>query len=158
MQQQPNTLHPGGLFNQIAHQKLMALTWKQPFAELMLHGKIETRTRPTKYRGWVLICAGKQAYSTAQVREISGAYQMIRMESVLAEYNPRYEGNAIAIGWLADCRPMELKDEDKCFVQYSPLRWCHVYQNVTLIKPLPWKGKQGWCRVPEEIVKQIIVL
>jgi hypothetical protein len=45
-------------------QKLMALSWKQPYAELMLHGKIETRTWQTKYRGWVMVCASKQPYET----------------------------------------------------------------------------------------------
>lgn len=41
---------------------IRALSTKQPYASLMLHGKVETRTWDSKYLGWVLICASKQAY------------------------------------------------------------------------------------------------
>jgi hypothetical protein len=45
------------------NQEIRALTWKEPYASLMLHGKIETRTWYTKYRGLVLICAGLKHYN-----------------------------------------------------------------------------------------------
>lgn len=141
-----------------ASEKLMALSWKQPYAELMLHGKIETRTWPTNYRGWVLICASKQGYYTEQLRRISGAYQMVRMGQFLNVEAPKYEGMAIAIGRLMDCRPMKPEDEDACFVKYYEDLWCHVYNHVYSIRPFPWKGSQGWKEVSEEIKKQIIIL
>lgn len=136
-------------------QKLMALSWKQPYAELMLHGKIETRTWNTNYRGWVLICASQKGYHTEQLRNISGGYQLNRMGQYLAIENPGYESKAIAIGYLSDCRQMKPEDEDKCFVQYYPDLFCHIYESVQAIEPFPWKGSQGWKEVAPEIKNQI---
>jgi hypothetical protein len=139
-------------------EKLLALSWKQPYAELMLKGKIETRTWNTNYRGWVLICASKQPYFTEQLRRISGGKQLVRMGDFLAKINPGFEGKAIAIGRLVDCRPMRKEDEDKCFVQFFPDLFCHVYEDVQAIEPIPWKGKQGWSEVSPEVKAKIILL
>ena len=157
----PITLQPGKLFNQIAHQPVRALTWKQPYGSLMLppHGKIETRVWPTKYRGWVLICAGMAKYQPHQIQAISGHVQYHRIKEI-SESNILPLGLAIGIGYLSDCRLMQPEDADACFVGYTPAepRYCHVYEGVREIKHLPWKGKQGWSTVPEDFLKQIIVL
>lgn len=139
-------------------QKLMALSWKQPYAELMLHGKIETRTWEAKYRGWVLICASKAGYTTDKLRDISGATQMYRMGHFLAKEKPAYEGKAIAIGRLVDCRKMLREDADSCFVNFTSELYCHVYADVKAIQPIPWHGTQGWKEVSEEIKNQIVFL
>lgn len=141
-------------------QELRALSWKQPFADLMLRGKIETRTWKTNYRGWVLICASKKSYSFSElVVEISGHIQYYRICKTLSDPNGKWHklhhGVAIAIGRLVDCRPMELKDESECFVAYDPNLFCHVYTDVKAINPIPWKGSQGWGKVPMEIKEQI---
>ncbi len=127
-------------------QKLLALSWKQPYAELMLHGKYETRTWNANYRGWVLICASLKSYYTEQ---------LTRMGKYLSIKNPNYEGRAIAIGRLIDCRPMKPEDEDKAFVLYSPDRFVHIYDPVIPIEPFPWKGKQGWSIVPNWVKNNI---
>lgn len=95
-------------------EKLLALTWRQPYASLMLHGKIETRTWPTKYRGLVLICAGKTPYSTVQVLNISG-YMRREIYDTVNYFTPLAQ--AIAIGKLIDCRPMRPEDETKCLCE-----------------------------------------
>lgn len=64
-------------------------------------------------------------------------------------------GKAIAIGKLIDCRPMEIGDEDKCFVQYYPDLWCHIYEDVKPIKSFEWKGVQGWKTLDEKTIEQI---
>lgn len=64
-------------------------------------------------------------------------------------------GYAIAIGKLIDCRPMTKDDEEKCFVKYSPNLFCHVYENVRPIKPIIWKGVQGWKIVSFDIIEKI---
>lgn len=136
-------------------QKLLALSWKQPYAELMLHGKYETRTWKTNYRGWVMICCSKKSYFTEQLRNISGGHQLMRMGKYLNVENPSYEGKAIAIGRLIDCRPMRPEDEDKAFVLYHPDRFVHIYDQVRAIDPFPWKGKQGFAIVPEWVKENI---
>lgn len=143
-------------------QPLRALSWKQPFADLMLHGKIETRTWPTKYRGWVLICASKKPYNHKQILSISGL-QTRRIRETLPMlydlYLNDHLGKAIAIGYLTGCRPMIKKDEDRCFVQYHSDLWCHVYESVIpLREPMPWKGSQGWRDVPLEFKNTIYKL
>lgn len=142
-------------------QKLMALSWKQPYAELMLHGKIETRTWHTNYRGWVLICASKKGYNFDQVYDISGNKQIVRITETLGRNNDHFLNNyrsgiAIAVGRLVDCRPMRRKeDEDKCFVEWHRTLWCHVYENVRAIEPIPWKGTRGWKEVDLNFKNQI---
>ena len=137
------------------NRKILALTWKQPFASLMLNGKIETRSWNTNYRGLVLICAGKTVYNEQQLLDISGEVQTQRIFNYLNFRNMKeLKGKAIAIGFLIDCRPMQPEDENNCFVKYRPGLYCHIYKNVKAIKPLDWKGKQGWKNVPEDIINQ----
>lgn len=130
---------------EIQSNEIRALSWKQPFAELMLHGKIETRVWDTKYRGLVLICSSKVGFYTDELRRISGVNQMIRMLDIpIAESALDVFGKAIAIGRLVDSRPMLDTDQDKCFVKYNSNLFCHVYENVIPIVPFDWKGSQGW--------------
>lgn len=135
-------------------QQLRALSWKQPYAQLMLHGKIETRTWNTKYRGWVLICASQTAYNVQQIKAISGTQH----ENVILKgggYDFKKKGQAIAIGKLVDCRLMTEQDSEKCFVEYRPGLWCHIYEDVRTIEPFDWKGSQGWKTVSDEVKSKI---
>jgi hypothetical protein len=135
---------------------MRALTWYEPFASLMLRGKIETRRWPTKYRGPVLICAAKYQYKGAELLELCGTRQLYRMPYLGEPYGMRQTlGHAIAVGNLIDCRPMTPEDEDATFVKFAPGLFCHIYQDVKAIDPLPWKGYQGWRTVPDEF-KQLI--
>ena len=143
---------------------ICALSWKAPYAQLMLRGKIETRTWPTNYRGWVLICCSKAPYSASGILEIAGENQFNRIlnhhPSVL---NYQHDlGHAIAIGRLSDCRPMKLTDENAAFVAYKEpwvenkvnitgadktkekQLWCHIYTHIIPINPFPFKGAQGF--------------
>lgn len=162
----------------ILKSPLRALSWKNPFAELMLHGKIETRVWATKYRGPVLICASQKSYSEMSVIGIAGEVQAQRIFSLLTATGTRERNEyAIAIGNLVHCREMHKADEYKCFVNYrepwieeriskktGKIRrvkmklYCHIYENVRAIEPIPWKGSQGWREVPEEIKQTIKIL
>lgn len=140
---------------------MKALSWKQPYADLMLYGKIETRRRYTNVRGVVLICATKKPYSLIDELNISGKEQFDRitdrfkMGKTSPLLSPLLNGNAIAVGELVDCRPMNPEDEDKCFVMYHPDLFCWVFENVKKIQPFPFKGSQGWKNVPQEIIDKI---
>lgn len=156
------------------NEPMMALSWKQPYAGLMLppFNKIETRTWPTKYRGLVLICASQKDYKLDQIFGISGAKQYYRIIETLNHIftnGTLLNGHAIGVGRLVDCRPMTKQDEDKCYVNY-PGEWyhvpkdgvpkkkrlyCHEYADVRAIEPIPFKGAQGFRKVTDE-VKQLI--
>lgn len=169
------------------NETLRALSWKQPYASLMLHGKVETRTWHTKYNGWVLICASKQPYHVRDIKAISGRQFIRAIESIggtvldhdvlgdavymQKELMPL--GQAIAIGKLSlsqrmgnllptkkgiDVYPIKLDIENKTFVQYNPNLYMHTYVDVQPIVPFDWKGKQGWSTVSEEVKSEILLL
>lgn len=146
-------------------QKLMALSWKQPYADLMLHGKIETRTWNTNYRGWVLICSSKQAYKYQSLLNICGgiyAY-LDRIIKHFSDFDAIMEnrlrsGQAIAIGKLVDSRPMTYDDQQKAFVHYHDDLYCHIYEDVRPIEPFDWKGSQGFREVTEAEKAKIVFL
>ncbi len=154
--------------------EVRALSWKQPYASLMLHGKIETRSWNTNYRGKVLICASKTPYNYNDIMAISGERQGQRVLNYMnSQKIEQPNGVAIAIGELVDCRPMEPKDKLLTFVEYvSPWMsmrerkngqihwvekqlWCHIYKNVQPIEPFEWKGTQGWKILDEETKAKI---
>ncbi len=138
------------------HTEIKALSWKEPYASLMLHGKIETRTWNTNYRGLVLICASQKPYKKAEFMVISGYAQSQRIFTTLNNLTHKEQlGKAIAIGELIHCRLMQPEDEDKCFVKYAPGKFCHIYTNVQAIEPFDWKGCQGWKNVTQEIINKI---
>jgi len=150
------------------NQTVRALSWKQPFASLMLHGKVETRVWDSKYLGWVLICASKAWYSGSKCEEIAGEQQMERINKIIEESKCEEfpTGKAIAIGKLVRSTTMKnaglfggvQNTEDKCFVTFNSDLYMHIYEDVQPIVPFYWKGKQGWSTLDEETKSKIILL
>lgn len=153
--------------------ELRALNWKQPFASLMLHGKIETRVWDTKYRGWVLICASKSPYKSDEICHISSLEGLNTIVKTVGGLIAWPLGEAIAIGRLVDSRFMLKSDQDKCFVKYHEpwlhtskktgkkswkRLWCHVYEDVQPIEPIVRVGSQGWTKLGDYYKSQIILL
>ena len=140
----------------IPTRQIRALSWKEPFASLMLlAGKVETRTWATSYRGDVLICASKTPYSKNQQLDLMGEEIRGFVQNAYLTPENYYRGYAIGVATLVDCRPMQPEDEAQCFVKYDPKLMCHIYENVRPIKPIPWKGQQGWKILDETIWEQI---
>lgn len=157
------------------NERMLALSWKQPFGTAMLIGKVETRVWITKYRGRVLICTSKAAYNEESVRRICGNDLFVKMLMAIqnAPDTVDLDGYAIAVGDLIDCREMRPEDESLTYVKYRApwteerkgkdgiirkvnLRlYCHFYENVRPIKPFPWRGSQGWKEVPERFIPNI---
>lgn len=142
----------------IIDNEIRGLSWKQPFAELMKHGKVETRTWETEWRGLVLICASVNPYSDRELVAMSGREQYTRILQLLGPkwFNQVKRGSAIAVGRLVACRSMsttesaEREMEAKTFVKYNPLLHLHIYEDVTPIEPFPWRGQLGWQKVSDE--------
>ena len=156
-------------------EKMLALSWKQPFGSAMLIGKVETRVWATKYRGPVLVCLSKAGYSEASARSICGDDLFVKMCQKLFSVQSSLDlyGMAIATGRLVNCREMRPEDEAAAFVQYrapwteertgkdgivrkvNQRLYCHFYEDVRPIVPFPWKGCQGWSEVPESLIQTI---
>lgn len=136
---------------------IRALWWKQPYASLMLHDKIETRKYPTNVRGKVLICACKKRYEPGEIMMISGRRQFNRMDLYLENNEAAILGMALAIGDLTMCYPMQDNElmESQCFVEYKKGLWCWRFENVKPIQPFEIKGKQGWAILNEETISKI---
>jgi hypothetical protein len=93
---------------------MKAISIRSPWWEKIISGEktIETRTWKTKYRGQLLICASKPT------------------------------GHAVAIAYLADCRPMTKADEKAACCPVYPRANAWMLRNVmVLTKPFPVKGK-----------------
>ena len=137
---------------------MRALSWKQPFGTLMLYGKIETRKWKTDYRGPVLICISKKSYSLDELHDLCGEYVVHIIIGTLGNEPAQFDdvcGYAIAVGNLVDCKKMTPEDEDDCFIKYNPDLWCHFYENIREIKPIPFKGKQGWSTLDQSFIDKI---
>ena len=143
------------------NEKILALSWKEPFGSMMLHGKIETRTWGTNYRGLVLICCSQKAYSLQQVDAICGGERNAgRIVGKLGQFwkNTDTLGMAIGIGRLINSRRMIPTDEEKAYVAYYDDLYSHIYEYVRPLKPFPWKGSQGWKTVEQSIIDKIELL
>lgn len=133
---------------------LKALTWKEPFASMMLCDKIETRSRNTNVRGWVLICAGQSHYTDNQLLQLCNKGQIAEVKFFLQGL-PSVKGHAIAVAELYDSKKMQPFDEGLTYVKYNPDLYCHYYRNVHPIVPFEFKGSQGWKNLDESIWEKI---
>lgn len=121
-----------------------ALSWYQPYASLMLHGKQETRRYDTKVRGWVLICSCAKWWPSEIVNDISGLEQCARITEVIKAYPQHFlyglTSKAIAIGYLYGARKMreDTDDENETFVAWRPNMWIWEFSNVHPINPFAW--------------------
>lgn len=145
------------LFDNVPQTFIKALTWKEPFASLMIHGKIETRVWNTEYRGNVLICAGLQSYDDVQIKHLCGT-QAARVLEYMKKNTNDCKGHAIAVGRLNHVRRMEPTDEEACYVQYAPSLYCHIYTNVRPIIKIPYSGAQRFGLVMPEVLNKIVYL
>lgn len=101
-------------------ETVRALWWKQPFASMMLHGKIETRSRDTKVRGLILICSTLKPYDGFDLSLMCKAEQIRAMNSML-ENEVMEDGMALAVGELVSTCQMEPQHEESAYVKYDPM-------------------------------------
>jgi hypothetical protein len=136
--------------------KIYSLSLHQPFASLMRHGKIETRTWRTKVRGLVLLHSTKTILKPFELSGYSHPWQVEKIEYILkGDKSKNLYGYAVAFGELVDCRPMKKSDEDRCFVKYHSDLFCHVYENVQVLNPFEYKapiGTRKWGIVSDQNV------
>jgi hypothetical protein len=123
---------------------MKAISIKNPYANLIICGfkPLEIRSRPTKYRGDVLICASKNEVPWYQM------YNPKCFVEFATTHNLYYNsGNAIGIVTIADCRPMCKEDEASAFLEYKPGLWAYVLENPRRIKPFDVCGNLGFFNV-----------
>ena len=125
---------------------MRALSIRQPWAWLILHGgkDIENREWPTKYRGRVLVHAGKGM--TRAEYDDAAWFADPRPGSALV---PRPEslgrGGIIGSVDIVDCVE---RSDSRWFVG----RYGFVLRDPELLPFVPWKGQLGFFDVPAHVV------
>ncbi len=149
---------------------IRAIGLYQPFASLMLHGKIETRwvnngRKPPFPLGKYLIYSCKTPYADGAFRHIMNKAEYGKCID-LKQSDDSFNLNGYAICLLDFIKiidPVPPGIEDKTFVSYmSPgvvnRRVGIVASNVQRIKPFKFKGKQGISFLTEEQKQQIQII
>ncbi len=92
---------------------MKALSVRQPWADLIASGKktIEMRSRPTRYRGPLVICStkvGKVPGTTRCIVDVVDCREFTRKDAAAACWKPdRAPGTPYAFSWvLANVRPV----------------------------------------------------
>ena len=142
----------------------------QPWATLLALGEkqIETRSWNTNIRGIVAIHAAKRKWDSDIVRRTPYVTVLQRYrpnkagcffyDDMLKEILPL--GCIIAIGELKRC--IEITEENTpcgyeyAFGDYRPGRYSWLFSNVKKIEPIPYKGRQGFFEMPDNLVSQVI--
>jgi hypothetical protein len=130
-----------------AGRALKAVTVCQPYAELIRRGEklVENRTWPTKYRGLLLIHAGKsrewiddeEEYRDDDPSTINYGIPVASMAF----------GAVISVVRLVDCVPWQVESWRKYpwLLKHPHANgpWCWILEAAVPIGPWPWRGRLG---------------
>lgn len=121
---------------------MKALTIHQPYAHLIVIRKklVENRTWATKYRGPLLIHAGK-------------SHEWLGIE----DPSKYVMGAIVGVADLVDCLPASKITQGYYEEKYPGLQhhehvngpWCWVLANARPVQPVSWKGAQGLWNVSD---------
>jgi hypothetical protein len=124
---------------------MKALSVRQPWATLLVEGlkTVEVRSRPTKHRGKLAICASKTPRNIFWLDPVDKVPRLL------------HAGCVIGIVNVLDCRPMLKKDARDALVPYSADAYAWMVEPVTFCKPVPFSGRLGLYDVPDELLTPI---
>ena len=132
-----------------------ALSLTQPWATLVAVGakRIETRSWPTRYRGWLAIHAA-QGLAGMTEREFSAYCARPPFAAALSSAFPVPRGAVLAVVRLVDVvglTPMDVPPEpERSFGDYTPGRYAwHLADVIRLPAPVPQRGALGLWGWPE---------
>lgn len=151
--------------NLFGEETIRTLGLYQPYATLMLHGKIETRwvdqtKKPPFPKGKYLIYSTKKSYTPQEFKHIAGEHAD-RAIDLVKDDESLLNGFGLCIGDLWSLRPMTTATMHVGFVGLKNLPagslnsiddfigidgrilWGLSFTNMRRIKPFPFKGKQG---------------
>ena len=131
---------------------MKALTICQPYSELICRGekRVENRTWDTRYRGPLLIHAGKsRAWFDSDEDLIRDLGSMPPFGAIVASCN------------LVACIHIDVIDHPIAKERYPWLAthahtngpWCWILEDVVRIDPIPYRGAQGLFNIPEFVLE-----
>jgi len=141
----------------------------QPYASLMLHGKIESRwvengKKPPFPLGTYLIYSTKKEYTVEEFRRLSGQWHQKARNIISREETSTLTGHALALGELTQVKKLTQEEKSLAYIDFDidenndiqPYTlWGLHFTDVRRIKPFLFKGKQGIGFLKEEQKKLI---
>lgn len=125
---------------------MVAWSLHAPYAGAVAVGRkpIETRTWITDYVGEIVIhgALALNAEAVAQLGEVAKPF--------VAE---ELRGTLLATAHVLRARPLVPEDEPLSLF-YGPDRSAYELANVALLRPVPWKGRQGPFLVPRSVIEE----
>ena len=137
-------------------QMVKALSVRQPFATFIANKDkwIETRSKPTKYRGPVLICASKRIHEGMALVRMNHFLGSAPSQEIVSDKPEDYPlGHALCMAQLVDCRPMVKTDEEGALCKFYSDRWSWVLANPYKVKPFDVTGQLGFFNVSASLIK-----
>ncbi|RJQ44376.1 MAG: hypothetical protein C4534_06510 [Gaiellales bacterium] len=161
------------------HFAIKALSFTQPYGTLVTAREkiLETRSKPTSYRGLVAIHAAKNfpqwARSLCQEEPFVSSLKKAGIPVLRESFSfDEHEGIAVSriplqaiigIGFLADCVSTEsllhgrqLSGKERSFGDFSPDRWAYRFERVVALpEPIFCKGAQGFWTPPPDVYTKL---
>lgn len=137
---------------------MRAISLWQPWASLIRAGikKIETRGKPTSYRGPLLIHAAKAQAPWWIIQEISDALLKAGFASMTLQ-QPR--GFLLCKVDVIDCKMVNIvnrpPENQIPWGDFREGRYMWILDNLETFDPVRFRGMQGLFYVPDEIVERI---
>jgi hypothetical protein len=128
---------------------MKALTVCQPWASLIARGEktIELRSRPSKYRGQFVVCAGKKPATSDPVRA-----RVAEERGLLAA--PR--SVTLCIVELVECRPASGGDSQAACVTPPPGSFAWVLRVVSQLEPVPVSGSLSFWTLDDALIRRVV--
>lgn len=122
----------------------------------------ETRPRRTTYRGPLAIHAGLKVGPNAAANKWRELLASVNGQGFGLPDQIFERGTIIATAKLVECQRTEdvypdLSQLERAFGDYRPGRWAYRLTDVVPIKPVPWKGAQGFRDVPREVYTRFTI-
>lgn len=146
------------------------LTVKHPHVDLLAIGSVygkqyETRSKPTKYRGPVVIHAGKardvwNTYGDPKTEQDERWSIAVSNAFALSGFRGEFIfGAIIAYADIVGCYPVEdiknLSDRERLFGDWTAGRYAWEIAHVRMVHPLPYKGQLGLWNIPHNVVRSL---
>jgi hypothetical protein len=149
--------------------EIRGLSLLQPWASFMALGekRIETRSWPTKYRGWIALPSSKSwrredrawAEADPSCRAVWAKHGVTSLDQIPL-------GQVLSIARLVDvvrtetvldvARALPLLPYELDFGNYGPDRWAWIFEEaLALPEPVPVRGSLGLYTLPEDVVAAI---
>lgn len=155
----------------------MAVIWKgftvkQPYGDLLAIGAkhYEWRSKPTKYRGPVVIHAGKAVdemnfiFTTTDWTSDSVFKKREAIQGAIDAFygltpHRAVYGAIIAYADIVGCYRYEdlnnLSERERLFGYAQPGMWAWEIKHVNMVEPLPYKGQLGLWNIPYDVVRSL---